>query len=86
MTQGAAEPGTSRMVALKVSSDGSVHKPLFMFAGVRGGPDTFRDLAAQLGDERSVDGRPSSADFLLVELPTIVEDIARRGTTWPGST
>jgi len=52
MTQG-GEPGSSRIVALKTG--GAAH-PLFMFAGVGGGPDTFRDLAAQLGDERPIYG------------------------------
>src|ERR1700755_605295 len=56
MTQAGAQLTTSRIVALKESSDGAQKKPLFMFAGVRGGPDTFRDLAAQLGDERAVYG------------------------------
>lgn len=51
MTQGSAGVSTSRIVALKPSGDA---KPLFMFAGVRGGPDTFQDLAAQLGDDRPV--------------------------------
>jgi thioesterase domain-containing protein len=52
MTQG-SEPGRSRIVALKTGGDA---KPLFMFAGVGGGPDIFRDLAAQLGDERPIYG------------------------------
>ena len=52
MTQG-SEPGSSRIVALKT---GGAANPLFMFAGVGGGPDTFHDLAAQLGDERSIYG------------------------------
>jgi thioesterase domain-containing protein len=56
MTQGGAELSTSRMVALRANSAGATKKPLFMFAGVRGGPDTFRDLAAQLGDDRPVYG------------------------------
>jgi thioesterase domain-containing protein len=51
MTQGSAGIVTPRIVALKPSGDS---KPLFMFAGVRGGPDTFRDLATQLGDNRPV--------------------------------
>jgi thioesterase domain-containing protein len=50
MTQG-SEPGSSRIVALKRGGDA---KPLFMFAGVGGGPETFIDLAAQLGDERPI--------------------------------
>jgi hypothetical protein len=33
-------------------------------------------LDDRLGDERSAEGTPSSADFLLIELPTIVEDFA----------
>lgn len=56
MTQAGAELSTSRIVALKASGDSAVNKPLFMFAGVRGGPDTFRELAAQLGDDRPVYG------------------------------
>lgn len=56
MTQGGPELGTSRMVALKAGGEGTAKRPLFMFAGVRGGPDTFRDLAAQLGDDRPVYG------------------------------
>jgi thioesterase domain-containing protein len=36
-------------VALKAGGEA---KPLFMFAGVGGGPETFRDLAAQLSDDR----------------------------------
>jgi thioesterase domain-containing protein len=52
MTQGSGL-STSRIVALK--PDGA-EPPLFMFAGVRGGPDTFRELAAQLSPDRPVYG------------------------------
>lgn len=52
MTQGSA-PGSARIVALKA---GGTANPLFMFAGIGGAPDTFLDLAAQLGDERPIYG------------------------------
>ena len=52
MTQGSGL-SSSRIVALKAGGDA---KPLFMFAGVGGGPETFRDLAAQLSDERPIYG------------------------------
>jgi thioesterase domain-containing protein len=51
MTQASAGASSSRIVALKRDGDAT---PLFMFAGVRGGPDTFQDLATQLGEERPV--------------------------------
>ena len=50
MTQGSGL-SSSRIVALKAGGDG---KPLFMFAGVGGGPESFHGLAAQLGDERPI--------------------------------
>lgn len=52
MTQGSVGLRASRMVALK-SGHGT---PLFVFPGAPGTPDTFRDLAAQLGEDRPVYG------------------------------
>jgi hypothetical protein len=36
----------------------------------------FADLDAQLGESRGPRGEPSSTDFLLIDLPTIVDEFA----------
>ncbi|MEZ5229381.1 MAG: hypothetical protein R2710_22795 [Acidimicrobiales bacterium] len=43
---------------------------------VRVAPSFFAELDQQLGDERGPDGEPSATDFIVLELPTIVEEFA----------
>lgn len=45
---------------------------------VRVDPRFFEELDAQLGPVRGANGEPSSTDFLIVDLPTIVEEFAER--------
>lgn len=52
MTQGSSGLSTPRIVALK----GGTATPLFMFPGAPGTPDTFRELAALLGEHRPAYG------------------------------
>jgi thioesterase domain-containing protein len=53
MTQGSAGLNPSRLVVLHERGEG---KPLFVFPGVYGAPETFRDMASRLGDSRPVYG------------------------------
>ena len=53
MTQGSAGVTTSRLVTLQPHGDKA---PLFIFPGVHGDPETFRDLALRLGQQRPVHG------------------------------
>ena len=43
---------------------------------VRVSEEFFDDLDRQLGDERGPDGEPSATDFLVMDLPAIVERFA----------
>lgn len=43
---------------------------------VRVDPGFFDELDEQLGSDRGPDGEPSSTDFLVLDLPTIVERFA----------
>jgi hypothetical protein len=43
---------------------------------VRAGPSFFDDLDRQLGSERGPNGEPSATDFLVIEVPAIVERFA----------
>jgi hypothetical protein len=43
----------------------------------------FADLDAQLGDTRGPLGEPSSTDFLVIELPTIVDEFAEEFESIP---
>jgi hypothetical protein len=43
----------------------------------------YDDLHAQLGDERGLDGEPSSLDFELYELPRILHRFATAWETLP---
>jgi thioesterase domain-containing protein len=54
MTQGSAELNPCRLVLLHEGGGGS--KPLFVFPGVYGAPETFKDMATELGSRRSVYG------------------------------
>jgi hypothetical protein len=45
---------------------------------VRAGPAFFEQLDTQLGAERGPHGEPSATDFLVVEVPAIVETFATR--------
>ena len=49
MTQGSAGVTTSRLVTLQPHGDKA---PLFVFPGVHGDPETFRDMAVRLGGEQ----------------------------------
>mgnify|MGYP003449661752 CR=1 FL=1 len=53
MTQGSAGVTTSRLVTLQPHGD---RPPLFVFPGVHGDPETFKDLASRLGTQRPVLG------------------------------
>jgi len=50
---------------------------------VRVDPSFFNELDDQLGPERGPDGEPSSTDFLVIDLPTIVEEFAEGFDTLP---
>jgi len=43
---------------------------------VRVSPAFFDQLDELLGDERSLAGEPSAADFVVIELPVVVERFA----------
>lgn len=43
---------------------------------VRVADSFFADLDRQLGDERGADGRPSTTDFLLIDLPAVIHRFA----------
>ena len=45
---------------------------------VRATDEFFDDLDRQLGDERGQEGEPSATDFLLMDLPAIIEQFAER--------
>ncbi len=45
---------------------------------VRAGPAFFDDLDRQLGPDRGPNGEPSATDFLVIEVPGLVEVFATR--------
>lgn len=45
---------------------------------VRVADSLFEELDAQLGSERGAGGEPSATDFIVVDLPRIVEEFALR--------
>jgi hypothetical protein len=50
---------------------------------VRASPAFFVDLDRQLGPDRGPHGEPSATDFLVIELPTVVERFATGFETLP---
>jgi hypothetical protein len=43
----------------------------------------FDDLDRQLGSDRGPDGEPSSTDFIVIDLPTIVDEFAENFDALP---
>jgi len=43
----------------------------------------FDDLDRQLGSDRGSNGEPSSTDFIVIDLPTIVDEFAENFDTLP---
>jgi len=43
----------------------------------------FDDLDRQLGSDRGPNGEPSSTDFIVIDLPTIVDEFAEHFDTFP---
>lgn len=43
----------------------------------------FDDLDSQLGSDRGPHGEPSSTDFIVIDLPTIVDEFAENFDTLP---
>jgi len=43
----------------------------------------FDDLDRQLGSDRGPNGEPSSTDFIVIDLPTVVEEFAERFDALP---
>ena len=50
---------------------------------VRASPAFFVDLDRQLGSDRGPHGQPSATDFLVIELPAVVERFATDFETLP---
>jgi hypothetical protein len=50
---------------------------------VRASPAFFEDLDRQLGPDRGPHGEPSATDFLVIEVPAIVERFATGFETLP---
>ncbi len=50
---------------------------------VRVDPAFFDDLDSQLGNHRGPNGEPSSTDFIVIDLPTVVDEFAERFDTLP---
>ena len=43
----------------------------------------FDDLDRQLGSDRGSNGEPSSTDFIVIDLPTVVDEFAENFDTLP---
>lgn len=50
---------------------------------VRVDPAFFDDLDRQLGSDRGPNGEPSSTDFIVIDLPTVVDEFAENFDTLP---
>jgi len=46
-------------------------------------PGIFDDLDRQLGSDRGPNGEPSSTDFIVIDLPTVVDEFAESFDTLP---
>lgn len=46
-------------------------------------PGLFDDLDRQLGSDRGPNGEPSSTDFIVIDLPTLVDEFAENFDTLP---